>query len=286
MENTMDKQEKLEIAQRRLNNIIATWNNGLAGVTGIDCGEIEHVKSVLSTLGISKGFFVDIAASDGVAGSCTKPLLESGWSGLAFEMNPDYFSQLSFAWADFPAAKLARTRVIPRNVGHLLRGFEVPADFDFLNLDIDSYDLKVLEAILAENFRPKFISMEINEKIPPPVYFTVLFDEFHYWKLDHFFGCSLTAAAHSLKKSGYILESLQCNNAMFIRSDVASGFFADRDVEEAYNIGYRDSEYRHTTFRHNRNTEEVFNLTPQEIVDFYNAMFTNYKGLYELRAAP
>jgi len=280
----MDKQAQLEIAQARLGKVIATWNNGLAGITGHDCGEIAHVNGILSTLGIDKGFFVDIAASDGVAGSCTKPLLENGWGGLAFEMDPDYFSQLSFTWADFPAAKLARTRVIPRNVGVLLRGFEVPADFDFLNLDIDSYDLKVLEAMLAEDFRPKLISMEINEKIPPPVYFTVLFDENHYWRLDHFFGCSLAAAASSLKKSGYILESLQYNNAMFIRSDVASGFFADRDVEEAYNSGYRDKEDRHTLFRHNRNTEEVFSLTPQEIVGFYNNMFAKYKGLYELRA--
>ena len=49
---------------------------------------------------------------------------------------------------------------------------------DFLNLDIDSYDLEVMKKILEKNFRPKVISMEINEKIPPPIYFAAKFNEF------------------------------------------------------------------------------------------------------------
>src|SRR6202043_16319 len=99
---------------------------------------------------------------------------------------------------------------------------EVPSDFTLLNLDIDSYDLHVIGELLKGDFRPKIISMEINEKIPPPLFFSVNFDDAHYWRGDHFYGCSLSAAASVVKPYGYKLESLQSNNAIFVRDDVAS----------------------------------------------------------------
>ena len=86
--------------------------------------------------------------------------------------------------------RLARARVTPLNLVNSQPGNEVPKNFELLNLDIDSYDLRVVETILSSGFRPQIISMEVNEKIPSGIFFTVEYDDEHYWKGDHFYGCS------------------------------------------------------------------------------------------------
>lgn len=167
-------------------------------------GEFAHLNSLLDRVNIQRGYIVDVAASDGVSFSCTLGFFSAhNWHGMAVEMDPDKFAARAFVYAQFGNVKLARCRVTPRNVVALLQGNEVPTDFTVLNLDIDSYDLHVIDELLRSGFRPRMISMEVNEKIPPPLYFTVNFDDAHYWKGDHFFGCSLTAAASVVKSYGY-----------------------------------------------------------------------------------
>ncbi len=247
-------------------------------------GEYRHIASLLSRLSIERGFAVDIAASDGVGQSCTLPLFrDRGWAGLAVEMDPGKFSKLAFLYAPFPNVKLARGRVTPSNVASMLRGFEVPHDFDLLNLDIDSYDLYVMAEMLKSGFRPKVITMEINENIPPPIYFTVEYDEHHYWRGDLYFGCSLAAASTLIKPYGYILESLQYNNAMFIRSDFASNVFNDASDDQAYDAGYRNRADRKVLFRQNADVECLLNFSAQESIAFLKTLFKKYEGKYTLR---
>jgi hypothetical protein len=62
--------------------------------------------------------------------------------------------------------------VTPNNVVSLLLANDTPKEFAFLNLDLDGYDYFVLEQILT-HYRPKLICKEINEKIPPPIKFSV-----------------------------------------------------------------------------------------------------------------
>jgi len=128
--------------------------------------------------------------------------------------------------------------------------------------------------------------MEINEKVRPPVFFTVNFDESYHWEGDHFYGCSLSAASHIVKPRGYILESLQYNNAMFVRSDVAAGHLEDKSVEIAYAAGYRDRPDRKRLFSHNSNVDCVLNYTPQKTVEFFREYFRKYDGKYTLRLKP
>jgi hypothetical protein len=247
-------------------------------------GEYKHLKEITTRLRITNGYVVDIAASDGYEQSCTLGFFKDpDWAGLAVEMDPSKFSKLAFLYASFPNAKLARGRITPKNVISLMRGFEVPSDFTLLNLDIDSYDLYVLDELLQSEFKPKIISMEVNEKIPPPIFFTVDFDEDHYWKGDHFYGCSLTAASDKVKPYGYKLESLQYNNAIFIRSDIANDLFEDLSVEFAYNVGYRNKPDRKKLFPWNSNVDCLLELPVQNSIDFLNDFFHKYKGKYTLR---
>jgi len=237
----------------------------------------------MTRLQITEGFVVDVAASDGVALSCTLGFFKDvNWGGLAVEMDPEKFSRLAFVYAGFPNAKLARSRVTPSNVSALMQGFEVPSDFELLNLDIDSYDLYVIDELLKSSFRPKVISMEINEKIPPPIFFTVNYDDAHYWRGDHFFGCSLTAAASVVKAHGYILESLQYNNAVFIRADVAGVLFDDLSSNIAYDAGYRNRADRMKLFPWNADVDRLLDLSTPDAIKVVNELFAKYEGKYTL----
>ena len=253
-------------------------------------GEFAHLRLLLEKLKITGGFVVDIAASDGVTQSSTLGFFSNrDWRGLAVEMDPEKFANLAFIYSQFvdvKLAKLARCRVTPVNVEALLVANEVPHDFTLLNLDIDSYDLYVMEEMLSAGFKPRVISMEVNEKIPPPVYFTVNFEDSHFWKGDHFFGCSLAAAASVVKPQGYKLESLQFNNAVFVRDDIATGVIRDLTVQEAYDLGYRNQADRKTLFPWNANVECALGYTAEENVRFFRDLFKEYRGKFTLVAAP
>ena len=247
-------------------------------------GEYAYLRKIMTRLQIAKGFVVDVAASDGVGSSSTLGFFRDvNWRGLAVEMDPDKFSKLAFVYAGFTNAKLARSRVTPSNVSMLMRGFEVPPDFELLNLDIDSYDLYVIDELLKGSFRPKVISMEINEKIPPPIFFTVNYDDAHYWRGDHFFGCSLTAAASVVKAHGYILESVQYNNAVFVRADVAGTLFDDLSSDSAYDVGYRNKADRTKLFPWNADVDGLLALSTPDAIKSLNELFAKYDGKYTLR---
>ena len=245
-------------------------------------GEMAHCRDLLERLGIAGGYVVDIAAGDGVTQSSTLAFFrDPRWTGLAVEMSPDRFAKLAFAYAGFPGIQLAKCIVTPRNVLALFTAHGVPQRFEFLNLDIDSYDLLVLEQMLKAGFAPTMISMEINECIPPPLYFTVTFDPSHSWQYDHFFGCSAAAASAVVKPYGYVLESILYNNAFFVRAD-AAGRIPDQDVADAYRTGYVNRPDRHSIFSNN-DVEQALTMSPVDAETFFRQLFAKYSGKFELR---
>lgn len=247
-------------------------------------GEYQHLRVLTEKLNIKKGFIVDIAASDGVEQSCSLGFFKDPeWNGFAVEMDPQKFARLAFLYTNFPNAKLARCRVTPENVALLLQAHDVPMDFSILNLDIDSYDLDVVDAMLASGFKPAIISMEINEKIPPPIYFNVNFIPDHRWAGDHFFGCSIVAAAQGVRTHGYILESVQYNNAVFVRADMAKGLFEDQDIVKAYDAGYRNKQDRTDLFPWNADMDNLLTCSPEQAIDFIKSYYKKYEGKYTLR---
>ena len=253
-------------------------------VDGSYAGEFDHIDKLLGTLGIQGGYVVDIAAADGFTQSSTLGLFKRPeWAGLAVEMDPKKFATLAFIYANFPRARLSRSRVTPLNIRSLLECFEVPKDFDLLNLDIDSYDLYVVESMLKAEFRPKIISMEINEKIPPPIFFTVDYDESHYWQMDHFFGCSILAAATIVKPFGYVLQNLVYNNAFFVRNDIAFNRISDMNVDDAYINGYVNAPGRDALFPWNTDVNCLLEYSADQSFDFLKVYFKKYNGKYTMR---
>jgi hypothetical protein len=247
-------------------------------------GEAEQIATYLKRLNLRSGSVVDIAASDGVTLSCTIQLFrQPQWSGLAVEFDATKFSKLAYVYREFTDVNLARCKVTPDNVVSLLSANEIPKDFTVLNLDIDSYDLFVMAALIDGGYRPRLVSMEINEKIPPPLFFTVRFDPNHGWPGDHFYGCSIVAAAETLGQRGYVLAELAYNNAIFVEQDAAlAAGIVGKTAVEAYDSGYRNRPERAELFPWNADVDPALGMEAQQAEVFFSEKFKAYEGLFEL----
>ena len=246
-------------------------------------GEAKKLIQLCEELEIYSGYYVDIGASDGWSSSSTYPFAKSKrFSGLSVELDDKKFKKMKFIYKKFNNTHLSNSKVTPENVVNLLKEFKVPQNFDVLNLDIDSYDLFVIKKLL-NSYQPKIVSMEINEKIPPPIYFTVTYDENHFWKADHFFGCSIQAAYDELRKFDYKLYTLVYNNAIFIRNDSTVNI-PNLSVSEIYKEGYVEKTDRKEKFSYNNDVDVLLDMNQEEALDFLNDLFKNYKGKYKLES--
>jgi hypothetical protein len=235
------------------------------------------INDYLEKLKIDKGYCVDIAASDGITMSNTYSLYRNGWHGLAVEFDAQNFASLSNRYIDFQNVNLAKCMVTPVNVVSLLEANTAPVDFDFLNLDIDGYDYFVLEKIL-QFYRPKLICVEINEKIPPPIKFTVKWDKNYVWATDHFYGQSISQLNILTNQHKYSLVELHYNNAFLIPTEISP--VSSLTPEEAYKVGYLEKNDRKFKFPWNSNMEDLLQMEPQKALDFINNFFSKYDGAY------
>lgn len=241
--------------------------------------EERIIAEYLSRVAPKNRFCVDIAAGDGVKMSNTYRLFTEGFGGLAAEYDGEKFSKLAYTYRVLANVSLCKNKVTPVNVVTLLRAYGAPRDFDVLSLDVDGYDFYILASILRF-FRPRLLCVEINEKIPPPLRFTVKWDPSYQWAEDHFYGQSLAQLYTLATKHRYALVKLHYNNAFLIPREI----YKDRGLrpEEAYTVGYKDREDRKVKFPWNENMEMLLLCSPQEGVRFLNQFFAKYKGKYLL----
>ena len=246
-------------------------------------GETQAVKNFLDNSSSQVNYYVDIGASDGVSSSSTLEFAKNdNWSGLSIEFDNKKFSKLKFVYRKYRNITLANTKVTPSSIVSLFEQHSVPDNLTFINIDIDSYDLDVISTILQQGYKPDIVSIEINEKIPPPIYFKVLFDENHYWKGDHFYGCSINAAKIEFSKFDYKLADFKMNNAIFVNSKVFP-MTKDLDATSAYDSGYRNVPNRKSLFKYNHNVEDLLILENDEKIKFINNLYSDYKNMYVLK---
>ena len=161
---------------------------------------------------------VDIGAGDGVTFSNSYFLFKKGWKGMVIEADENQFFNLSHYMKEFKNVDCIRTFVSPENVNKIIGINNIPKDFDFLSLDIDSYDYYVLEKILEE-YSPKVICSEINELIPPPIKLAVKYPIENYESLK-IVGQSISILYELLKKNGYSIIHLEYNNIFAVKDEL------------------------------------------------------------------
>jgi hypothetical protein len=242
-------------------------------------GEQEIASKRLAAIPQVNQFAVDIGASNGVTMSNTFALFLAGWRGLALEFNGDRFASLAGSYKDLPGVTLVRGKVTPLNVMDLLKSADTPKNFGFLSLDIDSYDHFVLEKLLAE-YRPSLMCVEINEKIPPPIRFTVTWDPNFAFSSSHLYGQSLSQLAFLAEKMKYDLVELHYNNAFLMPKELNKG--RRLTAVEAYREGYLEKSDRKERFPWNADMEPVLGMQPREAMAFIERHFEANKGAYSI----
>jgi hypothetical protein len=235
------------------------------------------VRRLLSNVG-GREWCVDIGAGDGRTQSNSYRFFSEGWQGLALDADPNKFVELARGHSDHATVRLVRARVTPDNTVALLQAAEVPRDFGFLTIDIDGYDHFVLDTLLSA-YRPALVCTEINEKIPPPLRFTVLCSEAYEWRGDHFYGQSIAQLETLLDRHGYALVELEYNNAFLMPSELAP-----RSVTalQAYREGYPDRPDRREKLPWNADVEFLQAMSPEDAAVALRTRFAAYEGQYEL----
>ena len=129
----------------------------------------------------------------------------------------------------------------PENIPPLLKLNNVPLEFEFLKIDIDSIDCDILNATLSAGFKPTVILIETNPAFPPPIRFSMRWVP----NVQHgvgspsvLFGCSVSYATDIARAFGYRLLQDAVEDALFVRAEHMSLFpNVQQNVAEVYRVG-------------------------------------------------
>jgi len=248
-------------------------------------GEQEIIKQIAQELSphIHK-YAVDVGAGDGMTFSNTYPLYREGWNGICFEPSVPQFHDLTHSLKDSPnKIGLCNEFVTPDNVLTFFEGFNIPKDFGFLSLDIDSYDYYVLEKIL-EKYTPAFICTEINENIFPPVCYALKYQNMNRIPLK-LLGQSISMVEKLLQSKNYSLICLEYNNLFAVRNDLICHLksFQPKKSTELYYEGFinkNDNSIKlHWSFD---DTWNLLQMTPEQRFKTYVECTKMYLGDYHI----
>ena len=172
---------------------------------------------------IDPGIFVEFGVGDGLENN-TILLLAQGWRGvwiggqeLAFD--PGNSRKLKFfrRWV----TKDNCIALIDEGLSHLQVN-----DVDLISLDLDGNDLYFCEQILKAGKRPRIFIVEYNGKLPPPVRWSIPYNEGHSWDLTDFQGASLQCFVDLFERFNYRLVGCNLTGA--------NAFFVDRKYDQAF----------------------------------------------------
>lgn len=175
----------------------------LTPVTGhSQFGEETYIDFIFQQIGPGKRRYIDIGAG-GYGGtiSNTRTLSEAGWSGIGFDMN-----------AHSPG--IIQAFVKPDNVVSLIQAETDETHFDFLNIDIDSFDYDILENLL-KSFRFRLVVAEFNATLAVDVKLKLAYEDGYTWDGTNKYGFSFAAGMHLFRKYGYVVIFNQLNNNLF-----------------------------------------------------------------------
>lgn len=191
---------------------------------------------ILRRIGLCHGTFVELGVGNGLENN-TLILLASGWKGfwiggedLAFndKANPEIFLFFKEFVTRENVAQLIKSGLDKTNISSI----------DVLSIDLDGNDLYFIQEILRSGINPCVIIAEYNAKFPPPIRWSIEYNENHVWDNSDYFGVSLQLLSDLLSRHSYMLVC--CNagagtNAFFVEERLRH-LFADvpSDISEIY----------------------------------------------------
>jgi len=192
---------------------------------------------IIRRLDLVDGVFVELGVGNGMENN-TLILKALGWSGVWISGEPivprigsanDHFI--------FDCCWITKSNITEKILGNLQR---VGRDnINFLSVDLDGNDLLYVKEFLQRSkLRPEVICVEYNAKFPPPIKWSMPFNEDHTWASDDYFGASLMSYVELL--SGFDYSLVACNNmsganAFFIHNKHSARFDdVPKNVDDVY----------------------------------------------------
>lgn len=177
-------------------------------------GLIREILKRISSKSDLNLWCCEFGAWDGLHLSNTARLIkEDNYRAVLIEGDPRRIKDLENNFPETHVIKISSfvTTTGETSLTNILVKTEIPADFDFLSIDIDGMDYWILKSLV--NFRPKLICIEFNPSIPNVVDFIQVNDP----SVKH--GSSARAIQSLGKEMGYsVVAATECN-LFLVRND-------------------------------------------------------------------
>jgi hypothetical protein len=198
---------------------------GYKGYSQMD--EDGIVDEIFRRIGTESCYFVEFGVGDGLENN-TVSLLLSGWCGAWIEGDTEQVARINTSLQPNISGGHLRVRqafITAETIEGLFAELEVPAEFDFLSIDVDGNDYWIWKAIT--HYRPRVISIEYNAAFGRSARCTIAYRPDSVWGHNTYVGASLAALEHLGREKGYSLVG--CNvagtNAFFVRDDLVADHF-------------------------------------------------------------
>ena len=250
--------------------------------------EEEIITEILQKFSQIEPYVVDIGAADGITFSNSFKLISDlGWRGTLIEARPEPTQSLIGHHLGSQARlSIVNAYVNPPNICELLRGLNVPNQFGFLSLDIDSFEYDLLDEILAQ-FRPSVICVEVNERFPPNIDYRLVYEEGKtYPDLTLVSSASVSCMNKMLESHFYCPLHLEYNNLLAVARDsvgsIRDSIRSSKSITQIYNEGYLFRADRAKEFPWNERFSHWQYSTLQEISEEMASLTKGFKYSFHL----
>lgn len=208
------------------------------------CDEDGILQNIISRASLKPDLwtFLEIGAGDGVENNTALLVNNLGWSGVWVDPS-DKLKGFAHTLGPHSHLKIIPEKLSPNSDFYEMKDAlnsigakkeENAYCLGVLSIDIDSYDLDLLEILLSFT-DPEILVLEYNAAFPPPIQTRVKFGDVDTWEGDNFYGASLSAQGFALKgKYTLVGTSLSGVNSFWVRNN-HSRSFPNYSLEELYN---------------------------------------------------
>ena len=179
--------------------------------------------------------FIEIGIETGLQNN-TRFLLEQGWRGLWIEgsaASAQAAAGIFSRYVESGHLQVAHNMTTPENVNQIVAGAGLPAEIDFLSVDIDQQTHFVWEALTT---KARVHCIEYNGSIPPSLDLWVPYDPDSVWDGTNFFGAGLKTMERVGRLKGLNLVGCDLTGliAFFVDAAVCGDRFREPYTAEAH----------------------------------------------------
>ncbi len=126
-------------------------------------GEDRIVEMIFNKLKPVNKWFVDAGCASRRS-SNVFDLIEHGWKGILIDFEPIQLREMRELVKDKEGVAVLDTFITPKkpnNLDRILHEQGVPKDFDFLSIDVDSFEYEIWKNL--KDFTPNVVCIEVNQ---------------------------------------------------------------------------------------------------------------------------